>query len=369
VFRFASPEIVHELTKSSFVGTPGFGTWNGKQGTGFCPCHHDKNPSLRFSWKRNGGTVVKCQAGCSWEILSEWFRKQSYWLDLRLPGEEPVGKKNGKGPVTVENSVRLAAVSLSERRMFSMMGPGLSPSYDDFVKMGIRREAIPKGVRVLAALGLIDGTCTQGRLVYERNTYVLSEDWRKFEPASWKDRKAAIQCAKDLAARVRLGRERRNKQTPFNQPDNVERGAANSAFHTTEDVERGTATGVPARGTVSSTPYVRVERTVSDRGASLDTVGPRYNADEGESQLGPISARARAREGLHIDDGSMPSVIMPGLSMAGIWYLCGKELRPCTPGEESLVHGELIPLGLMDGATYQPTEAGEWVRLKAGILT
>jgi hypothetical protein len=356
-YRFADPATVAKLTN---------GWWNGSQGEGHCPCHDDRHPSLRFRWGRNGGTMLTCHAGCSFEFLAEWFRKQGYWLD---PIQPDINPKKSRKPVTVETSAAFAALSLNERRMFEMIKAGLNPTYNEFEAAGVRREAIPKGIHILGGLGLIEASQTRGRLGYERNVYLMIEDWRSLEPASAKDRKAAVQRARDLAGLIRLGRERHNKTTPFagmsengraaDSEKSVVRGAANSAeemdsqfydFSTTYSGVRGTATGVPARGTENSTTTLRVEE---------DNHYPPYGG-EALSLRSPEDRDLHHREMLGSrDDDPAPE---PMVSAVGV-----SALQTIAQGITTLAADEIAALPEIGGfglirrvglGRFEPTEAG-----------
>jgi hypothetical protein len=346
-WRFASPNIVYALTAKPFVAEGvGRGNWNGVQGTGFCPCHHDRSSSLRFAWKDDGsGTMVWCHAGCPKEVLFEWFNKKGYWLDRPQPSAKRT--RGAQKPITVEVSVAYLALTANEQRMYQVIKTWRDPSYDDFVKAGIRRTTIPDGILVLACLGLITGTRTLGKLGYERNHYELTDDWKAREPASGKDRKAAIQRAKDEAFEIRHGRERRNKPNPpvyRNTEDDLCRG-----------VPKIGELGVPLRGAENATPL--------HVGKNLEEVLTPCSktVDEGERTVDRGSACARARDA---GPDHKPVPFFDKAAQRALRVFAAGDYP--SPEDERIRDEVLIPLGLIeagvgeDGLRWERvTEKGE----------
>jgi hypothetical protein len=359
-FWFASPDVVHALTAKSFVGTTGRGTWDGKQGTGFCPCHHDRNPSLRFAWKDDySGTAICCQAGCTWEILSGWFRKQGYWLNRVQPKAKPT--RGAKKPITVEVSIAFMALSVNETRIYRVIKEWKNPSYDDFVAAGVRRESIPKGVLVLGGLGLIRATLTRGRFGYERNAYGLCDDWQALEPASAKDRKAAVQRAKDVAALLRLGRERRNKPMPpmgRGVPEIDESALPDWPEKASGGVPEIEELGVPARGTGNGTPSLRVGRNLSYESPYGGEVQPPRSKTEDEGERTVEGGGPR-----QTPPGDHKAVPFIDRAAIGVLRLCFEDGVMLDPDQERVKDERLIPQGLIEAGVDD--DGCRWERLTA----
>jgi hypothetical protein len=230
-------------------------------------------------------------------------------------------------------------------------------------------------------LGLITGTRTLGKLGYERNHYELTADWKAREPASGKDRKAAIQRAKDEAFEIRHRRERRNKpQPPVYRDAEYNRAGVEEAVlcnfnglatypanrNTEDDLCRGVPKigelGVQLRGAENATP-LHVEQRYQDKapyGGEVQSPCSK-TVDEGERTVERGSACARAREA---EPDHKP---VPFFDKAA-----QRVLRLCDNGdwlnaEQERIRDEvLIPLGLIetgigeDGCRWERvTEKGE----------
>jgi hypothetical protein len=173
---------------------------------------------------RNGDTLVYCKSCSKTEegrfALLTWFRKQGYTLSRTISDAKPL-----KQITAIEDLMAFKALCRAEMRMVQLLRDKGSQSYNEFVAEGIHREAISKGIRVLEALGLIRAerkpyNARSHR--YDRNVYHLIEGGGlAFEPTSRKDRKAALQRAKDVASLARNGRVRRNKETNFTRASEV----------------------------------------------------------------------------------------------------------------------------------------------------
>src|ERR1700722_2890510 len=209
---FADPRTAANLTNGHQV--------QGKrQWVGHCPCHDDREPSLSVRWGRNGGTVVKCHAGCSQEALLAKFRE----FGFRLKPEPPPKAKRSKRPASVSASIALAACNLCERRMFSRLeaesakAPDglMRVTYNQFEEASVRRQSIPSGLRAMEALGLITverSPFNVRKRRYQTNVYRLVDGWLAFEPAktSPKAKKAALYDAREAASTARKPKEREN---------------------------------------------------------------------------------------------------------------------------------------------------------------
>src|SRR5271165_2353918 len=197
-YRFASPETLAEALKGHKGGK--------NQWWARCPCHNDINPSLSIRWGRNGETMAHCFAGCTKDELFAHFRTLGFTL-RPLPPPKP---KKPKHPVTVATSVALSVCTLSERKMLSLISAGGDATYNGFEMAGVRRTAIPGGIRSLEAVGLIGvkrSTFDPKRGRYDRNCYWTSQQWRNLEPArlSKEANQAARAVAKAIAAAARKG--------------------------------------------------------------------------------------------------------------------------------------------------------------------
>jgi hypothetical protein len=352
-YFFATPDIIHSWTAKPFVAEGvGRGRWDGEQGTGFCPLHHDRKPSLRFSWMdKRLGTTICCQAGCSFESLAAWVRKKGGWLE---PIQTPKRKNGAKTPTQVETSAALAALTKNERRMFDVIKYMENPSYNDFEECGgVHRNTIPDGILVLSGLGLITAFQTRGRLGYGRNAYGLAEQWRDLEPTSARDRKAAVQRAKDAAHFIKHGTERRNKPaTPLMRWEASEASGGVPKI-VGAGVPKMGAAGVPPRGAENARTSLRVESEFRDKEPTTSKT-----VDEGERTEEGEFPRARARE------AEPDHKTIPFIDKATIVLVCQFDAGDCwlSPEEEE----RLIGLGLMatgidkDGCrTAWLTEEGE----------
>jgi hypothetical protein len=100
-------------------------------------------------------------------------------------------------PRMSSDTFALAACTVTEVRMFTLIRAGENPTYKDFVERGIRSEAIAPGIRVLVGLGLITVERSGNR-----NVYAPSDGWREIAPSSAED-KAGRQRVRDLARTIR----------------------------------------------------------------------------------------------------------------------------------------------------------------------
>ena len=205
-WRFADPETVAALTNGERIGS--------NQWVGHCPCCNDEKMRLSIRWGRKQGVVVKCHApaACDQKRLLAWFGRQGLRLDPVLPEMKPKPSRRLHRGLMVEDSISFAVLTLSERRMFDMLKGGESPTYNAFVRAGVRRQAIPQGLRAMEALGLIEVErrpfdARRGR--YDSNVYRLSERWTDFQPRLTPPkmrataRRQALDRAKEVARAAR----------------------------------------------------------------------------------------------------------------------------------------------------------------------
>jgi hypothetical protein len=76
---------------------------------------------------RNGGTVIKCHAGCEQEDVRGEVRR----LGFRLDREPPPKLKRARRPPSVSTSVALAACTLTEHRIFELLRSENAKNADD----------------------------------------------------------------------------------------------------------------------------------------------------------------------------------------------------------------------------------------------
>jgi hypothetical protein len=197
--QFASPETVMRL-----VGAPkGVRTWH-------CPLpnHADKDPSFSAAPGREPGTtVVACSCGQRKELLDH-FRKLGYRLGPMPPLRTPQPKVNR--PVNVRTSVAFRTLTRSEQAMFHLIESGETPSYGDFVKAGVHKQAIGPGIRAMQALGLIGvkrSPRQKGCKRYGSNVYWVEGKWLWWERTKAIVGKLIIKRARAVARAARKGGE------------------------------------------------------------------------------------------------------------------------------------------------------------------
>ena len=196
--QFASPETVMRL-----IGAPkGVRTWH-------CPCHPDKDPSFSASNGREPGTtVVACGAGCSQTELLDHFRKLGYRLGPMPPSRRSPPKVNRS--VNVRTSVAFRTLTRSEQAMFHLIESGEIPSYGDFVKAGVHKQAIGPGIRAMQALGLIGvkrSPRQRGCKRYGSNVYWVEGKWLWWERTKAIVGKLIVERARSVARAARKGGE------------------------------------------------------------------------------------------------------------------------------------------------------------------
>lgn len=179
-------------------------TASNNQWMALCPCHGDTKPSLSIRWGRNGETLAHCFAGYTQKELLDHFRSLGFTLKP-LPPPRP---KKPKRPIEVAASMALRVCTPSERMMFWLIREGQSPTYNGFEAAGVRRTAVPGGLRALEALSLIlvaRAAYRADRQRYDRNQYRTSDQWPQWEPLTRSNaaKKEALDRAKAVAAAAR----------------------------------------------------------------------------------------------------------------------------------------------------------------------
>jgi hypothetical protein len=66
-----------------------------------CPAHDDHNPTLDIDRGKNGGTVIKCRAGCATDAVLAAATPPLTMADL-FPSKTEAPKHNGRGPCVAE---------------------------------------------------------------------------------------------------------------------------------------------------------------------------------------------------------------------------------------------------------------------------
>ena len=134
--------------------------FDSNQWAGHCPfCNDDEKMTLSIRWGRKQGVVVKCHGDAAHDQkrLLTWFGRHGLRLDPVLPEMKLKPSRRSHHGLVVENSISFAVLTLSERRMFDMLKGGENPTYNGFVRAGVRRFIpCPQGLRAMEALGLID---------------------------------------------------------------------------------------------------------------------------------------------------------------------------------------------------------------------
>jgi hypothetical protein len=217
--RFISPDEAAKLTGGRQTG--------GNQWVGRCPCCDDQGMSLSIRWGRKSGTVVKChnRDGCEQRRLVAWFRHQGFRLDPVLPSVKPKHSRRRHRGLMVEDSFAFRALTLSERRMYDLIKGSQSPTYNAFVAAGVRREAIPQGLRAMEALGLIgvERKPFNARTHrYDMNAYRLAERWVDFQPRQTPPKMRARAGSEALARAKAVAQAARRKPQAMRANDDLE---------------------------------------------------------------------------------------------------------------------------------------------------
>jgi hypothetical protein len=242
---------------------------------GHCPCHDDEHPSFSAKDGREPGTtIVACGAGCSQGELLAHFRKLGY----RLGPMKMAPPRRTKRPITVRTSVAFKALTLSERRMYELIAEGENPTYNDFVAEGVHRQAVPRGIRALQALGLVvvrRAPRRKGCLQYEQNEYwPLHDQWLRSEPSgsSKAAKAAALDTARTAARAARSGGEDISQPAPLDASRHRRKAESANDLHAVTMPEMVGNVGVSevrVRGTDSGTESY-VERSLASLSPDSD---------------------------------------------------------------------------------------------------